>query len=344
MTKLKYLRIKKAKGKAYYYFDAGKRDDGQRDLRSLPDIKDPRFGDCYARARSERTRQKNRQGVLTLDGLIRLYEKSPEFRELSEASKRSYTRYLARANKLMRSGSGESWPVKGIERKDVTALRDALSETPGAASQAVRALAALFTWAIDNDRATENPARGVRKFRATPHEKWPEELVEVALGDPQVALPVALLHFTGQRINEVVKMSWADIRGDHMRVYIQKTKRQIDVAILPELGEMLGRAQKGAVTILTNANGQAWTQSGLRQKLQDWAKERGHKVVPHGLRKNAVDALFEAGCTAAEVSGITDQSIGMLEHYAKGVNKLRLGRAAVVKLDTARKARNKAGK
>jgi hypothetical protein len=32
----------------------------------------------------------------------------------------------------------------------------------------------------------------------------------------------------------------------------------------------------------------------------------------------------------------------MLEHYAKGRNKLRLGQAAVVKLEAARKARNKA--
>jgi hypothetical protein len=51
-----------------------------------------------AGAGARTTRLKNRQGVLTLDGLIRLYEKSPEFRELSDASKISYTRYLARAN------------------------------------------------------------------------------------------------------------------------------------------------------------------------------------------------------------------------------------------------------
>jgi hypothetical protein len=57
------------------------------------------------------------------------------------------------------------------------------------------------------------------------------------------------------------------------------------------------------------------------------------------LRKNAVNALLEAGCTPAEVQGITDQSIPMIAHYAKGVNKLKLGRAAVVKLDAARKAK-----
>lgn len=341
---LKWLRKKTAKGRTYYYFDAGKGDDGQPILLRLPHIKDPRFGDCYARARAERTKRRNRQGVLTLDGLIRLYEKSPEFRALKPSTKRSYTHYLSRANRLIRSGSGESPAARKIERQDILALRDALADTPGAANQAVRAVGALFAWAADNEKVRENPVRNIKKFKATPHEPWPGDLVEEALADPQVGMPVALLYFTGQRIDDVVAMSWADIRGDHMRVSVKKKGSQIEVAILPELAAMLARQEKTTLTILANANGRPWTQGGLRTKLQEWAKARGHRVVPHGLRKNAVISLLEAGCTSAEVSGITDQSLQMVEHYAAKVNKLSLGRAAVVKLDAARAARNKAGK
>ena len=130
MTKLRYLRKKSAKGRDYYYFDTGKGDDGERILTPLPHIKNPRFGDCYARAMAARTNRQNRQGILTLDGLIRSYEKSPEFRALSGASQRSYTRYLARANDLMRSKAGESAPVKLIERKQIIALRDAPKRSP----------------------------------------------------------------------------------------------------------------------------------------------------------------------------------------------------------------------
>lgn len=340
MTSLPYLRKKRAKGKDYYYLDAGKRTDGTRELLPLPHIKDPRFGDCYARAKATRTNRKNKQGILTLDGLIRLYERSPEFHGLSESSKRSYRLYLGRANRLIRTKGGDSPPAKLVERRDIVALRDAMADTPGAANQAIRALGALFVWAMESEKVPSNPARGVKKFKAVPHEPWPQELVEEGLGDPQIGMAVGLLYFTGQRINEVVKMSWADIRGDHMRVYVQKTKRQIDVAILPELDAMLQRTPKLAPTILTNANERPWTQSGLRQKIQDWAKARGHKVVPHGLRKNAVISLLQAGCTSAEVSGITDQSIGMIEHYAKGANGLTFGRSAIIKFDAARRARN----
>lgn len=342
MTKLPYLRTKKAKGRTYYYFDVGKGDDGKRLLTKLPDIRDPRFGDCYARAKAARTNRRNRQGTLTLEGLIRSYEKSPEFRSLAAASQVSYSRYLAQANRLIRDRHGQSPPAKLVLRHDVVKLREAMADKPGAASQAIRALGSLFAWAVENNKLESNPAAGVKKFPAKPHEKWPEALLEEALADPQVGLPVALLFFTGQRINEVVRMSWADISGGFMRVYVQKTKQRMELPIPPELATMLDRAPKAAPTILTNANGQSWTQSGLRQKLQDWATARGRKVVPHGLRKNAVDALLEAGCTAAEVSGITGHSIGMVEHYSKGVNRKKLGSAAVVKLDAHRKARNNA--
>ncbi|HKX91612.1 MAG TPA: hypothetical protein VJM15_04215 [Sphingomicrobium sp.] len=55
-------------------------------------------------------------------------------------------------------------------------------------------------------------------------------------------------------------------------------------------------------------------------------------------------SLLEAGCTEAQVQGITDQTLPVIQHYARKVNKLTLGRAAVVKFDAARRVRNKGGK
>lgn len=341
MSKLpQYVREKRAKGRTYYYFDLGKGDDGRRLLAPLPHIKDPRFGGSLARAKATRTNRKNRDDILTLDGLIRSFERSPEYRAKAAATKKNYSIYLAKANALLRSGSGESPPAKLIERTDILALRDRLADSPGAANQTVRAIGALYKWAKDRHGLKDNPAHGVTMFKATPHEPWPEDLIEQALLDPQVGLAVALLYFTGQRIDDTIHMKWSDIKGDTMAVFNQKKDKHVEVAILPELADMLAMQEKTAITILTNANGRPWGQGGLRQKLQEWAKERGHKVVPHGLRKNAVISLLEAGCTHAEVSGITDQSIQMVEHYAKRVNKLRLGRAAILKFDAHRRARN----
>jgi len=55
----------------------------------------------------------------------------------------------------------------------------------------------------------------------------------------------------------------------------------------------------------------------------------------HGLRKNAVSALFEAGCTPQEVMAITGHTtLEMINHYGKGANQKRLAQAAMDKLLT----------
>ena len=73
-----------------------------------------------------------------------------------------------------------------------------------------------------------------------------------------------------------------------------------------------------------------------RKRLQAFTAALGIKTVPHGLRKNAVNALLEAGCTIAEVSAITGQTHQVVEHYAAKVNRRKLGKSAIVKFERAR--------
>lgn len=57
------------------------------------------------------------------------------------------------------------------------------------------------------------------------------------------------------------------------------------------------------------------------------------KVVPHGLRKNAVNAMLECDCTRDQVAAITGQSDKVISHYAKRVNQGKLAKAAIYKLE-----------
>ena len=58
---------------------------------------------------------------------------------------------------------------------------------------------------------------------------------------------------------------------------------------------------------------------------------RERRLVFHGLRKFAVNALLEAGCTDAEVAAITGQSREMIEHYSRQVNQRKLAQTAMSK-------------
>jgi hypothetical protein len=59
--------------------------------------------------------------------------------------------------------------------------------------------------------------------------------------------------------------------------------------------------------------------------------------VFHGLRKNAVNKLLEAGCTRAEMSAIVAMSEQMVRHYSRDVNKRRLAISRMRKLGECRK-------
>jgi hypothetical protein len=68
-----------------------------------------------------------------------------------------------------------------------------------------------------------------------------------------------------------------------------------------------------------------------RDLLQAFAANLGAKIVPHGLRKNAVIALLELGCSVAETASISGQTLQLVEHYAKQRNQAKLSDAAVLR-------------
>jgi hypothetical protein len=80
---LLYVHKKVAKGKTYYYFDLGKDERGNRILKRLPDIRSREFANAYKAAQGQRTKQGAPESAKNFDWLVRLYEKSPEFRSLA---------------------------------------------------------------------------------------------------------------------------------------------------------------------------------------------------------------------------------------------------------------------
>lgn len=341
--KLPYVHTKTAKGRTYHYFDTGAIDDkGKRVLKRLPDPKDPTFGRAYQTAQSIRGRRQKAEEGRNFDWLIRMFERSVEFRKLAENSKRNYSRHLAYANANFRSSEGRSWPLEVIAAEHVQALRDKFADMPGKANATVRALGALYAWAAKPGRkyVPLNIASGIEMLEGGEHEPWPEALVEAALDDPEIRLPVALLYFTGQRISDVVRMGRGSIVRGAVAVVQQKTGTALKIALHSRLAEIIEEdAPKGAMLFLVNEWGKPLTESGVRQRIQKWASARGHHVVPHGLRKNAVNALLEASCSSAEVSAITGQNLKTIEHYAKQRDTEHLGRSAIIKFE----ARNKSG-
>jgi integrase len=323
-----YVRTKRGRGgKEYLYFDTGQQDErGKPILKRLPDLKDPAFGRSLARMQGARNSRAKPANVLTVAGLADMWEKSPHFTKLAAGSRRNYGTYL----KVIRERIGIA-PAEDVKPSDVRHVQDQMADKPSAANMFVRTLGSLYSWGRKRGHVSTFPVRDVELLEEGEHEPWPEWLLDKALQDEAVQLPVAMLYFTAQRIGDVCRMRWNDIHSGAVTVTQQKTGKALTIPLHRDLAALLAKAPRKGLTVLLRPDGTQWEPKTLRAMLQRWAKAQGAEIVPHGLRKNAVIALLHAGCSIAETAAISGQTMTMVEHYARRRNQATLGSAAILK-------------
>jgi len=326
-----YIKTVMAKGKRYEYFDTGVNAFGKRIYKRLPP-RDTSFGGVYASLLAARTKRQNVTPVPTIRQLSREYQLDDRYRRRASSTQDTYLIYL----RMIEDQIGDA-PVNQVIRRDVQELIEKMRDRAGAAKMALLVLRNMYKVALKKDWATVDPTKHVELPEGADdgdYEPWPDELLKEALADEEVGFPVALLYFTGQRIGDVCKMRWDDEQADNT-IYVcqEKTGREVWPPIHSGLRAWLDVTPHSVETMLHGPKGRPRRKATLRGQLQKWAKARGFAVVPHGLRKNAVNALLEAGCTTVETAAITGQSLKVVEHYAKRRNNRELGKAGMAKWD-----------
>jgi integrase len=335
LPKLQYVKFVRAKGTVYGYFDTGKKDaSGKRIYAPLGKHSSVGFGDSYAAMLGHRKRRE--QTPNTVADLADKFEESPEFAALSLGTRKFYRSLL----KHVREHLGK-FPIADVKRKHVTEVVHNRLAGNGTRNGFLAVYGVLHSYAQSLEIVdTISPTKNVKPFKMGEHEPWPESILKAGLSAPhdRTRLAIALLYYTGQRIGDVVRFRWNDIHDGVIGFTQQKTGKAMDVPLHADLRAELARTPKRGITIIVNQDGQAMTDQVIRRELKAFAAGQGAELVPHGLRKNAVNALLEAGCTDYEVQAITGQSLQMIAHYARKVNRKKLGQAAILKLE------NKAGK
>ncbi|WP_324695421.1 tyrosine-type recombinase/integrase [Novosphingobium sp. RL4] len=328
LPKLKYVKFTRSKGKVYAYFDTGRKKSNGEPIRlPLPPYGTVGFYDSYSSFLGART--KRMAIVPTIASVAELYQNSDDFKDRSEGTKKVYRITL----KKVLAEFGE-FPLEDVTRKRVY---DVLDEIPGPASRNlfVAMLGVLFRYARSRDMTEANPIKDIRQAKTGEHEPWPDDLLTAALAadEAMIRLSVHLLNFTGQRLGDVLKLRWSDIRGGNVVMTQQKTAKPMIIRMHRDLIAELDQAPRLGMTIISHATGKPVGADFLRNLLKGFAAKLGHSVVPHGLRKNAVNSLLRAGCTIPEVQAITGQSVEMVMHYAKQVDQGALSEAAIIKLE-----------
>ena len=327
--KLAHVRYVKGRrpGQVYAYFNTGRTRNGSPVLVRLPDPSSAGFFDSYAACLGHRNRTTTRD--YTVADLVKDYQASKTFSNKSDGTRETYNSALLKVVQEF----GEA-PVNQLERRDIQFVMENAGWGPATCNLVRAVLSAVFAWGRENDKTTNHPTADMKKDETGSHEPWPDDMLKAGLAsdDATIRLAVHLLYFTGQRISDVVAMRWGNVSDDGIAIRQGKTGKRMTIPFIDELRAELDRTPKRGLLILDGMKVAA-----LRRKLQAFTKALGVETVPHGLRKNAVNALLEAGCTVGEVAAITGQSWQMVEHYAARVNQKKLGQAAIVKLEAHRK-------
>lgn len=343
---LAHVKWVKAKGKLYAYFNTGRKTaKGSIIYAPLPDWRSEGFFDSYAALMGGRT--KRAQTSYTIERLAGDYRNSGEFTEKAEGTRTLYGRTLDRIVDLL----GDH-PEDDLDPEDLQLVLDNEMAGPGAHNIFVAVLGVIYTFARRRRKTKLEPTKDIAKRDVGEHAAWPEHVLEAGLESKHVRtrLAIHLLYFTGQRIGDVVQMRWSDIRGDAIFVSPQKTRRKkkgprtLRIPLHSELAAELANTPKRGLTIIVNERGGRMGHQVIRKELKAHGIKFGVEVVPHGLRKNAVISLLEAGASIAETAAITDQTYAVVEHYARQVDQARLGSAAILKLENKRGAGKPTGK
>lgn len=319
------VAVKTAKGRTYYYWTRG-----IKRVR-LPDpVAEP---DAFMRKlahlqRLEVQASEGRAG--TFADAVRLYRKSPKFTDRAANTRKLYGVYLDQLNDIFGPA-----PMVDINRFDVQRfVMDEHADRRGAANMMLSVLRLVFNWEAGRRPGLVNPTDGIEAWDLGEHEAWADHILEAALSsaDDAFRLAVTLTLYTGQRIGDVCKMTWGALTPEgRIPVVQQKGSKALSIPIHPVLANELAKAPRNSLVILSNREGRPLRDATFRKWVAAFGATYGVEIKPHGLRRNAVNALLEAGCSTAEVSSITGQSLRMVEYYSKERNQSRMASVAMLK-------------
>lgn len=336
------VRVKRAKGRRYWYWTRVL--SGSPWIR-LPDPNEDADGFMRKLAHlqrvSQRIDQNRREG--TFGALVARYRMSKGagskrgalkgFLDLSASAQEAYNRYLDR----MLVAYADA-PLVELTPEDIQErVLDANADTPAAADMMLTVMRVLYKFAAKRQRGLEDWTAGLEKYgNATERQPWPPNVLQDALNssDDHFRRAVTLALYTGQRPGDVCSMTWNLAQGGTVRVKQEKTGTPLEIEMHPKLAAELASANRSDrhLFILSNRRRDPLTAGTLLKWCWAFSKPYGLKLGPHGLRKNATNALFEAGCSAAEVASITGhKSIAMLEHYGKQRDQSKLASTAIGK-------------
>ena len=276
----------------------------------------------------------------TFGYLCNTYFGSATFRSLDKSTQDWRRRAL---NELVAAHGDKR--VATLRPKHVRKLRDDKRvDGDGAANIRLKAIRALFKWAVEAGEAETDPARDVQLIRyvARGFHTWSlDEIAAFERAHPigtKARLALAILLYTACRREDAVRLGPQHLRDGRIRYTQGKNENRspvsLDIPVHPDLLVAIGAMPSGHLTFLVTEYGKPFTVAGFGNWFRDRCNEAGLSAcTAHGLRKATAARLAERGATAHEIMAITGhRTLQEVERYTRAAQKAKLADSAMAKL------------
>lgn len=258
-------------------------------------------------------------------------------------------------DELIAPGSSKlfrDFPLSLMTAEAIEVLRDRKLAYPEGANNRVKAIRAVFKWAVrkkgpeGTPLVSHNPARDVPYLKSNNpagYHTWTVEEVRWfeqrhAIG-AKARLALALLLFTGQRRSDITRLGRQHVRDGKIsftqfKGRNRKPKRLV-LPILPALQRIIDGSPTGKMTFLVNDLGRPFTDAGFGNWFRDRCVEAGVPGRAHGLRKAGATIAANNGATAHQLMAIFGwDTLKMAEAYTRAADQERLAELAMHMLET----------
>ncbi len=282
---------------------------------------------------------------------VRYFAECADYLRLDERTKRVRRGILeATFDESIAPGSSKlfrDFPLSLMTTDAVEVLRDRKLAFPEAANSRVRAIRAVFKWAVRkkglDGRAVvpHNPARDVAYLSSnnpSGFHTWTVEEVRRfearhAIGT-KARLALALLLFTGQRRSDITRFGRQHVRDGKICLTQFKGRnhrpKRLILPLLHSLQQVIDASPCGELTFLVNDFGRPFTDAGFGNWFRDRCVEAGVPGRAHGLRKAGATIAANNGATAHQLMAIFGwDTLKMAEAYTRAADQERLANSAM---------------
>jgi len=236
--------------------------------------------------------------------LIQQHKNSSDWSRLAKSTRRNrdniFLNIIKQAGHVAYDDVDKGSVVRGLERR---------SDKPFAAKEYLKAVRALYRWAIANDYVAHNPTEGVSAPtpRTTGFHTWSDDEISQFRKcwehGTMERLAMEIILGTGLRRGDAVVLGRQHMRDGIISIRLEKSgyQEEVSIPLLPDLAEAIDQAPTGDLTFIVGKRGQRFTKESFGEVFAQACKAAGVPGRAHGLRKAAAVRLAENGATVHQL-------------------------------------------